>query len=137
MPTSQIAPLKLGGLTQIMDVPTWKWEAININFVVGLPRTRRQNDSICVIVNRLNKSSHCISFKSTYNTEEYTRIYINEIMSLDGSLFSIISDRSTNWLVVYAKAFKKGLGTPVKLNTAFHPQTDGPVNIPFIHLKIY
>ena len=31
--------LKPGGLTQIIEVPTWKWEAINMDFVVGLPRT--------------------------------------------------------------------------------------------------
>ena len=29
--------LKLGDLTQIMDVPTWKWESINMDFVVGFP----------------------------------------------------------------------------------------------------
>ena len=32
--------LKLGGLIQIMDVPTWKWEDINMDFIVGLLRTR-------------------------------------------------------------------------------------------------
>ena len=36
----------LGGLTQDIDTPTWKWEEINMDFVVGLPRTRRQHDSI-------------------------------------------------------------------------------------------
>ena len=33
--------LKLGGLTQIIEVLTWKWEAINMDYVVGLPRTRK------------------------------------------------------------------------------------------------
>ena len=32
--------LKTGGLTQIIKVLTWKWEAINMDFVVVLPRTR-------------------------------------------------------------------------------------------------
>ena len=31
------AHLKIAGLTQIMDVPTQKWEDINMDFVVGLP----------------------------------------------------------------------------------------------------
>ena len=35
-----------GGLTQVMDVPTWKWEYTNMDFVVGLTQARRQNDSI-------------------------------------------------------------------------------------------
>ena len=38
--------LKTGGLTQINEVPSWKWEAINMDFVVGLPRTMRPDDSI-------------------------------------------------------------------------------------------
>ena len=32
--------LKLVGITQIIEVLTWKWEAINMDFVVVLPRTR-------------------------------------------------------------------------------------------------
>ena len=32
---------KLGGLLQEIQVPTWKWENINMDFVVGL--SRRQN----------------------------------------------------------------------------------------------
>lgn len=33
-----------------MDVLTWKWENINMEFIVGLPRTQIQSDSIWVIV---------------------------------------------------------------------------------------
>ena len=30
--------LKLGGLTQIIEVLTWKWEVINMDIVVCLPK---------------------------------------------------------------------------------------------------
>ena len=60
-----------GGLTQIMDVPTLKYEDINMDFVVSLPWTRRQNDSIWLIVDWLKKSTHFIPVKSTYSAEEY------------------------------------------------------------------
>ena len=45
-----------------------------MDFVVGLPRTRIQNDSIWGIVDRLTKSSHFIHVKSTYRTEDYVRL---------------------------------------------------------------
>ena len=82
-----------GGLTQVMDVPTWKWEDINMDFVVGLPQIWRQNDSIWVIVDRLTKSFHFIPVKSTYSAEEYARLNINEIVNFHGIPLSIISDR--------------------------------------------
>ena len=66
-----------------------------MDFVVGLPRTRRQHDFIWVIVGRLTKSSHFIPVKSTYRAEDYTRLYIDEIMRWHGIPLSIISDRGT------------------------------------------
>ena len=49
---------KPGGLLQEIQVTTWKWEHINMDFVVGLPRTKRQYDFIWVVVDRLTKSVH-------------------------------------------------------------------------------
>ena len=57
--------LKPGGLTQPIKIPTWKWETINMDFVVCLPRTRTLHDSIWVIVDRMPKSAHFIPLKST------------------------------------------------------------------------
>ena len=58
-----------------------------MDFVVGLPRTRRQHDSIWVIVDRLTKSAHFIPVKSTYRAEDYARLYIDEIVRWHGFLF--------------------------------------------------
>ena len=35
-----------GGLSQDIDIPTWKREDVNMDFVGGLPRAHRQNDSL-------------------------------------------------------------------------------------------
>ncbi|WP_353804830.1 hypothetical protein, partial [Acinetobacter baumannii] len=64
-----------------------------MDFVVGLPRTQRQNDSIWVVVDRLTKSSHFIPVKSTYMAEDYARIFKDEIVCRHGIPLSIISDR--------------------------------------------
>ena len=35
---------KPGGMTQDIDIPTRKWDVINIDFITGLPPTRIQHD---------------------------------------------------------------------------------------------
>ncbi|MDE0547703.1 integrase zinc binding domain-containing protein, partial [Microbacterium sp. C7(2022)] len=41
-----------GGLAQNIEIPTWKWEEINMDFVIGLPNTWRHLDSIWVVIDR-------------------------------------------------------------------------------------
>ena len=64
-----------------------------MDFVVKLPLTRRHNDSIWVMVDRLTKYTHFILVKSTYSAEDYAKIYIDEIVSVHGITLSIISDK--------------------------------------------
>ena len=80
-------------MTQEIDIPTWKWDVINMDFIIGLPRTRRQHDSILVIVDRMTKSSRFLAVNTTYLVEDYARLYINEIVRLHGFPLSFISDR--------------------------------------------
>ena len=64
-----------------------------MDFVVSLPKTRRQHDSIWVIVDRMTKFAHFIPVKCTYKAEDYARLYIYEIVTSNGTPLSIISDR--------------------------------------------
>ena len=80
----------MGGLTQDIAIPTWKWGDVDIHFIVRLPRTQRQYDSIWVIVERLIKSAKFIPIKSTYLVEEYAKLYINEIVRMYRSPLPII-----------------------------------------------
>ena len=48
-------------MTQEIDIPTWKWNVIHMDFIKGLCYTRRQPDSIWVIVNRMTKSSRFLA----------------------------------------------------------------------------
>ncbi|XP_075111799.1 uncharacterized protein LOC142181975 [Nicotiana tabacum] len=79
-----------GGLTQLMEIPMWKWEMINMDFLVGLPHTQRKFDSIWVIVDRLTKLAHFLPVKSTDTVEQYAQLYIKELVRLHGTPLSII-----------------------------------------------
>ena len=49
---------KIGGLSQNIEIPKWKWDMINMDLITGLPRSRNQHDCIWVIVDRMKKSAH-------------------------------------------------------------------------------
>ena len=131
----KVEHLILGRLSQIMDVPTWKWEAINRDLFVGLPQTQRQNDFVWVVVDRLTKYAHFILVKCNYSAKDYARIDINEIMGLHGIPLSIILDRGAQFTSHVLKAFEKGLTTQVKLSIAFILRRMAKRNVPFRHLK--
>ena len=49
--------LKPGSLTQIIEIPTLKWESINMDFTVGVSKNMRQHDCIWVIMHRMTNSA--------------------------------------------------------------------------------
>ena len=53
-----------------------------MDFMVGLLKTKRQHDSIWVIMDRMTMSAHFIHVKSTYRDEDYARLYIDEIVRM-------------------------------------------------------
>ena len=127
--------LKPGGLLQKIQIFAWKWEDINMDFVVGLHRPQRSYDSLWVVVDKLTMSAMFIPMKSTYSAEDYARIFIDEILCRYGIPLTIISDRGAQFTSRFWSSFRKGLGTKVKLSTAFHPQTDGQAEHPIQTLK--
>ncbi|WVZ64005.1 hypothetical protein U9M48_013591, partial [Paspalum notatum var. saurae] len=56
------------GLLRPLKVPEWKWEEITMDFVVGLPRTRRGYNSIWVVVDRLTKLHDSLDTKLRFST---------------------------------------------------------------------
>jgi len=69
-----------------------------MDFIMGLLRTKKGNDSRWVIVDRLKKSAHFLPAKTTYTVDMLRKIYIREIVKLHGILVSIASDRGGHHL---------------------------------------
>ena len=53
------------GLQQPLPIRKWNWEIISMDFVMGLPKTNKEHDSIMVVVDKLSKVAHFIPIKST------------------------------------------------------------------------
>jgi hypothetical protein len=65
--------LKVAGTLQPLPIPSWKWEDICMDFIVGLPNTSRHHDSIWVIVDRLTKTAHFLPVHTTHRTKKICR----------------------------------------------------------------
>jgi hypothetical protein len=84
--------MKTAGPLQSLPIPTWKWEDISMDFIVGLPRTAKGFDSIWVIIDRLTKIAHFLPVKAKYSVATYAALYIARILSLHGVPKTIVSD---------------------------------------------
>jgi hypothetical protein len=96
-----------------------------MDFITGLPKTQKKNDSIWVIVDRLTKAAHFLPVKTTYKMPKYTETYIAEIVRLHGVPSSIVSDRDPKFTSHFWGALHEALGTKLSFSSAYHPQTDG------------
>ena len=69
--------LKVAGTLQPLPIPSWKWEDICMDFIMGLPNTSWHHDSIWVIVDRLTKtviSCQCIPPTRQRNMQKFMLI---------------------------------------------------------------
>nr|GEU48837.1 putative reverse transcriptase domain-containing protein [Tanacetum cinerariifolium] len=57
------------------------YERIAMDFVMKLPRTSSGHDTICVIVDRLTKSTYFLPMREDYKMDMLARLYLNEIVA--------------------------------------------------------
>jgi hypothetical protein len=80
----KVSHLKSVGALQPLSIPSWIWDDISMDFIVGPPNTSRHHDSIWVIVDRLTKVAHFLQVHTTDKAQKYAELYIDRIMCLHG-----------------------------------------------------
>jgi hypothetical protein len=103
--------LKTAGILQPLSIPSWKWEDIGMDFIVGLPNTSQRHDSIWVIVDRLTKTAHFLPVHTTYNVKKYAEIYLDQIVRLYGVPKMIISNHGAQFIARFWEQLQSALGT--------------------------
>jgi hypothetical protein len=96
-----------------------------MDFITGLPKSTRQNDSIMVVVDKLSKSSHFIPVKSTCKEIDIANIFIKDIFRLHGMPKEIVFDRDRKFTSIFWKSLMAGFETKLFFSTAYYHQTNG------------
>ena len=92
-----------------------------MDFVAGLPLTRRKHDSVWVVVDRLTKLAHFLPVRTDYALDKLVELYIREIVRLHGIPISIILDRDLRLTSRFWRKLQEALGTRLNFSTTFHP----------------
>jgi len=82
-----------------------------MDFVMWMPKTTKQHDSVWVIVDRLTKVAHLLAIKTTFTSEQLAYLYIKEIVRLHDVLLNIVSDRDIEFISCFWYGFQRAMGT--------------------------
>ena len=80
-------------------------------------------------MDRFSKMVHFITCKSTNDTSHITHLFFKEVVRIHGLPQTIVSDKDVKFQGHFWRIFFKKLGTNLTYSYAYHPQTDGHIEV--------
>ena len=62
------------GTLQPLAITEWKWDKVGMYFITGFPRTKRGNNAIFVVVDRLSKVAHFLPVRESITASQLAHL---------------------------------------------------------------
>ncbi|MEE6526451.1 hypothetical protein FKM82_027115 [Ascaphus truei] len=95
-----------------------------MDFIVDLPKSKGM-DTILVVVDRFSKQAHFIPLKGLPSAPKLAEVFVKVVFRLHGSPQTIVSDRGSQFVSKFWRAFCKKLNVALHFSSGYHPQTNG------------
>jgi hypothetical protein len=116
---------RTNGLLMPLPVPEEIDDHWTMDFVTGLPKTERGNDTIQGHFSRGGSIKRLVVARTTDTASDIAQRYMDSVVRHHGVPKSIVSDRDPRLMKGFWRALMEKLGTKLDPSTSHHPQSDG------------
>ena len=114
------------GLRKPSEPPEGRWTEIAIDFLTGLPTTKKGYDMIMVVIDKFTKRSHFVACEKKVTGEmAMIDLLFRYVFAYHGFPKTITSDRDGRFVSVAYQELANKLGIKLKMSSSNHPQTNG------------
>jgi len=100
-----------------------------MDFILGLPMSKKDRNSIFVVVNMFSKMMYFIACYKTNDATNITNLFFREIIWLYRVSKSIVLDYDVKFLSYFWKVLWGKIGTKLLFSITCHPQMDEQIEI--------
>lgn len=119
---------KVAGLLCPLPVPHRPWEDLSLDFIVGLP-AYHGNTTILVVVDRFSKGIHLGMLPASHTAHMVASLFIDMVVKIHGVPRNLVFDRDPLFISKFWQELFKASGTHLRMNSAYHPQSDGQTEV--------
>ena len=100
-----------------------------MDYMLDLPSIKHGNDCVFVVVDRFSKMAIMVACKKNITAEATTKLFFERVWVHFGIPQSVILDHDNRFLSTFWSSLWSMLDTKLTNSTAFHPQTDGQIEV--------
>jgi hypothetical protein len=120
--------VKSHGTLQPLPIPPTIWWNISMDFIVVLSKSGNKS-VIMVVVDFLSKYAHLCALQHPFTAAIVSQLFMDQVFKLHGMPHSIVSNRDLTFTINFWQELFKLQGTQLHLNTTYHPQTNGQIEV--------